>query len=83
MQPSAEQYTEQAWAAILNAQRIAKEKNPQQVQTEHLLIALIEQNSLAARFIKKAGASMSDLNDLTREYFLEQPIMHSKQAAYG
>jgi len=46
MQPTAEQFTEKAWAAIVAAQQLAKSARHQQLETEHLLLALLEQNGL-------------------------------------
>ena len=41
MQPTAEQFTEQAWAAIVAAQQLAQASRHQQLETEHLLQALL------------------------------------------
>ncbi len=79
MQPDAEQYTEQAWSAIINAKNIAKEKKHQQVETEHLLLSLVEQNNLSIKVFKKTGASISKLKTLIEEYFKELPVMNTKQ----
>ena len=43
MQPTAEQFTEQAWAAIVAAQQLAQSARHQQLETEHLLLALLQQ----------------------------------------
>jgi ATP-dependent Clp protease ATP-binding subunit ClpA len=55
MQPTAEQFTEQAWAAIVAAQQLAQSAKHQQLETEHLLLALLQQNGLAGRILSKAG----------------------------
>ena len=55
MQPTAEQFTEQAWAAIVAAQQQAQSAKHQQLETEHLLLALLQQNGLAGRILSKAG----------------------------
>ena len=44
MQPTAEQFTEKAWAAIVAAQQIAQTSRHQQLETEHLFLALLQQN---------------------------------------
>ena len=43
MQPTAEQFTEQAWAAIVAAQQLAQSARHQHLETEHLLLALLQQ----------------------------------------
>ena len=43
IQPTAEQFTEQAWGAVVAAQGLAQEKRQQQLETEHLLLALLQQ----------------------------------------
>ena len=58
MQPTAEQFTEQAWAAIVAAQQLAQRAKPQQLETEHLLLALLQQNGLAGRILSKAGVDV-------------------------
>ena len=59
MQPTAEQFTEQAWAAIVAAQQLAQSARHQQLETEHLLLALLQQNGLAGRILSKAGVDLS------------------------
>ncbi|MDA7986852.1 MAG: hypothetical protein MPI81_08445, partial [Synechococcus sp. H1_metabat_bins_2.tsv.006] len=44
MQPTAEQFTEQAWAAVVAAQGLAQQHKQQQLETEHLLLALLQQS---------------------------------------
>ena len=53
MQPTAEQFTEKAWAAILSAQNLAPKRRHQQLETDHLLLALLEQDGLASRILEK------------------------------
>ena len=55
MQPTAEQFTEKAWAAIVAAQQLATSSRHQQLETEHLLLSLIEEKGLAERILTKAG----------------------------
>ena len=46
MQPTAEQFTEKAWAAIMAAQQLAQNRRHQQLESEHLLRALLDQEGL-------------------------------------
>ena len=55
MQPTAEQFTEQAWAAIVSAQQLAQSSRHQQLETEHLLLALLREDGLAGRILNKIG----------------------------
>ena len=58
MQPTAEQFTEQAWAAVVAAQGLAQQHKQQQLETEHLLLALLQQSQgLTVRILEKAGAN--------------------------
>ena len=59
MQPTAEQFTEQAWAAIVAAQQLAQASRHQQLETEHLLLALLRQNGLAGRILSKTGVDVT------------------------
>ena len=49
MQPTAEQFTEKAWSTITSAQQLAQNRRHQQLESEHLLRALLDQDGLAGR----------------------------------
>ena len=68
MQPTAEQFTEKAWAAIVAAQQLAKSARHQQLETEHLLLALLEQNGLATRILTKAGVDSTSFEEAVRNH---------------
>ena len=51
MHPTAELFTEKAWAAIVAAQQLAQQKRQQQMESEHLLSALLAQQGLASRIL--------------------------------
>jgi predicted amidohydrolase len=55
MHPTAELFTEKAWAAVVDAQQRAQQARQQQMESEHLLAALIGQQDLASRILAKAG----------------------------
>src|SRR5215213_7617428 len=55
-------YTEKAREAIVAAQEIAEEHSQQQVDAEHLLLALLDQeDGLAPELLRRAGANPADL----------------------
>ena len=77
MQPTAEQYTEKAWAAIVSAQQIAQTSRHQQLETEHLLLALLQQNGLAGRILKKSGIDPATIQAAVESHLKRQPNMGS------
>ena len=77
MQPTAEQFTEKAWAAIVAAQQLAKSSRQQQLETEHLLLALVQDNGLAGRVLGKAGVELSKFEASVSSYVQRQPSMAS------
>ena len=77
MQPTAEQFTEQAWAAIVAAQQLAQSARHQQLETEHLLLALLQQNGLAGRILSKAGVDVGNFQAAVDSYLRQQPSLGS------
>ena len=77
MQPTAELFTEKAWAAILSAQNQAQKRRHQQLESEHLLLALMEQDGLASRILEKAGVTPSVLQSNLESYLNQQPALQS------
>ena len=64
MQPTSEQFTEKAWSAITFAQGLAKDYKQQQVETEHLLLALIKEEGLTKRILEKVSIQYISINDI-------------------
>jgi ATP-dependent Clp protease ATP-binding subunit ClpB len=62
-------YTEKAQEALYGAQRIAEERNHNQVDAEHLLVTLLQQEEgVVPRLVQKLGASPASLlNQLSAE----------------
>ena len=75
MQPTAEQFTEKGWAAIMSAQQLAQNRRHQQLESEHLLRALLDQESLAGRILDKAGVSPPALKTAVDSYLSQQPSL--------
>ena len=77
MHPTAEQFTEKAWAAIVAAQQLAQQKRQQQLETEHLFSSLISQQGLASRILEKAGVDVGSLNQRLESYVAGQASLAS------
>ncbi len=75
MQPTAEQFTEKAWAAIVAAQQLAQTSRHQQLETEHLLLTLLQQQGLAGRILSKAGVDPAPFEADVETYLRRQPTM--------
>ncbi|QHV00339.1 ATP-dependent chaperone ClpB [Synechocystis sp. CACIAM 05] len=74
MQPTdPNKFTEKAWEAIAKTPEIAKQHRQQQIETEHLLSALLEQNGLATSIFNKAGVSIPRVNDQVNSFIAQQP----------
>jgi ATP-dependent Clp protease ATP-binding subunit ClpB len=74
MQPSnPNQFTEKAWEAIARTPEVAKQSQHQQLESEHLMLALLEQEGLAANIFNKLGANVQRVRDYTEDYIRKQP----------
>ena len=78
MQPKAENFTEKAWATILQAEEIARGKNHQKIESEHLLIALIQGNDFARRMLSRHNFSLERLEAIINQFIDKQPTMKYK-----
>jgi ATP-dependent Clp protease ATP-binding subunit ClpB len=75
MNPTAELFTEKAWAAVVDAQQRAQQARQQQMESEHLLAALIGQQDLATRILTKAGVDVGTLSQKLDAYIAAQPSL--------
>jgi ATP-dependent Clp protease ATP-binding subunit ClpB len=74
MQPTnPNQFTEKAWEAIVRTPDIAKQNKHQQIESEHLMKSLLEQEGLATSIFNKANVSVQRLRDRTDEFIRRQP----------
>ena len=78
MQPTAELFTEKAWGAIVAAQQLAQSHRHQQLESEHLFLALLEQNGLAGRILEKAGVSPPELQSVVEQHLRQQPALQNR-----
>ncbi|MCU0544667.1 MAG: ATP-dependent chaperone ClpB [Oscillatoriaceae cyanobacterium Prado104] len=75
MQPNnPNQFTEKAWEALARTPELVKAAQQQQLESEHLMKALLEQESgLASSLFNKAGVSVPKLRERTDEFISRQP----------
>ncbi|MBC8122056.1 MAG: ATP-dependent chaperone ClpB [Gemmatimonadaceae bacterium] len=74
MQPTnPNQFTEKAWEIIARAPDIAKQARQQQLESEHLMKSLLEQEGLAVSIFSKVGADTQKLRDRTEQFINRQP----------
>lgn len=74
MQPTnPNQFTEKAWEAIVNTSEVAKKAKQQNLETEHLLQALLEQDGLATSIFTKAGIDVKKLLKRIEDFINRQP----------
>ncbi|MDJ0798607.1 MAG: ATP-dependent chaperone ClpB [Calothrix sp. MO_167.B12] len=74
MQPTnPNQFTEKAWEAIAHTPDIAKQYQQQQIESEHLMKALLEQEGLASAIFTKADVNLQQLREHTEQFLQQQP----------
>ncbi|BAQ63030.1 ClpB protein [Geminocystis sp. NIES-3708] len=73
MQPTnPQQFTEKAWEAIVKTPDIAKQNQHQQIESEHLLKSLLEQEGLAVNIFNKANVNVPRLREKIDEFINRQ-----------
>ncbi|MCP9888826.1 ATP-dependent chaperone ClpB [Cyanobium sp. ATX 6A2] len=77
MHPTAEQFTEKAWGAVVAAQQLAQQKRQQQMESEHLFAALLAQQGLAGRILEKAGVDVAALAQSLDSFIAGQASLSS------
>ncbi|HEY9706251.1 MAG TPA: Clp protease N-terminal domain-containing protein, partial [Allocoleopsis sp.] len=74
MQPNnPNQFTEKAWEAIARTPEIAKSHYHQQLESEHLLKSLLEQEGLASSILQKGGVNIQRIRDKIDDFINRQP----------
>ncbi|MBD2314304.1 ATP-dependent chaperone ClpB [Desertifilum sp. FACHB-1129] len=74
MQPTnPNQFTEKTWEAISRLPDMVKSAQQQQLESEHLMKSLLEQDGLAGSILTKAGANLQRLRERTEEFINRQP----------
>ncbi len=74
MQPTnPNQFTEKAWESIVRTPDLAKQAQQQQLESEHLMKSLLEQDGLASNIFAKVGVQVERMRDRTEEFINRQP----------
>jgi ATP-dependent Clp protease ATP-binding subunit ClpB len=75
MQPTnPNQFTEKAWSAIVQSQDVARRHQQQQLETEHLLISLLDQEGgLTQTILQRAGLDPRLVRDRVESFINQQP----------
>jgi len=82
MQPTnPNQFTEKAWEAIARTPDVAKAAQQQQLESEHLLKALIEQEGLATSILNKLEMPVQKVRDATESFIQRQPKISGSSAS--
>ncbi|MBF2099390.1 MAG: ATP-dependent chaperone ClpB [Gloeomargaritaceae cyanobacterium C42_A2020_066] len=82
MQPNnPNQFTEKAWQAIARTPDLAKQAQHQQIESEHLLKALLEEDGLATSILQRAGVAVQRLRDRVEEFLRRQPKVSGSVAS--
>ncbi|MBO0349778.1 ATP-dependent chaperone ClpB [Phormidium pseudopriestleyi FRX01] len=83
MQPNnPNQFTEKAWAAIAQTPDLAKQAQHQQIESEILMKALLEQEGLSSSILSKAGVNVQQMRDRTEQFINRQPKVSGTSSVY-
>ncbi|NJK34957.1 MAG: ATP-dependent chaperone ClpB [Oscillatoriales cyanobacterium SM2_2_1] len=83
MQPTdPKKFTEKAWEAIVKSQDIARRTQHQQLEVEHLLLSLLEQNGLAATILAAANVPVPRMQRQVEDFLRQQPRVAIAEQLY-
>lgn len=84
MQPTdPNKFTDKAWEAIVQAQDVVRRYKHQQLEVEHLMISLLEQqDGLANKVLTKAGIDLQRFFQQIEDYTRRQPKVASSEQLY-
>lgn len=84
MQPTdPSKFTDKAWEAIVQAQDVVRRYRHQNLEVEHLMISLLEQeDGLAGKILTKAGIDAARLWQQVDEFTRRQPKVGSNEQLY-
>ncbi len=66
-------FTDQAWDAITKSQEVARRSSNQNLEVEHVAIALLEQQDLAPKILARVGVDVEVLTRKLQEFTDKQP----------
>ena len=76
-------FTEKVQSALNSTIEIVKGASHQQLEPEHLMLALLEQEGLASRIFEKVGLQVSTLRSRTTDFINKQPkVKGSSESIY-
>jgi ATP-dependent Clp protease ATP-binding subunit ClpB len=74
MQPTdPTKFTDQAWDAIIKSQDVARRSFNQQLEVEHVAMALLEQQDVAPKILARVGVDVETLTRQLQEFTNRQP----------
>lgn len=83
MQPTdPTKFTEKVWEAIVQSQDVARRFKSQQLEVEHLAIALVEQQGLTTTLLTRAGVEPPTLLKKLEEFTKRQPKVSTSGQLY-
>jgi ATP-dependent Clp protease ATP-binding subunit ClpB len=76
-------FTEKAWEAIVKSQDVARRYRQQQLEVEHLILALLDQNDFAAKMLEQAGCDLAQCAQQLDIFARRQPqVNHGSGQLY-
>jgi len=83
MQPTdPDKFTTKAWEAIVASQDVTRRFQQQQLEVEHLAIALLEQNDMASRMLSQAGVEPAQLQQQLEAFIKRQTKVGKSDQLY-
>jgi len=83
MQPTdPDKFTTKAWEAIVASQDVTRRFQQQQLEVEHLVIALLEQNDMASRMLSQAGVEPAQLQQQLEAFIKRQTKVGKSDQLY-
>ncbi|APB33232.1 atp-dependent chaperone clpb [Gloeomargarita lithophora Alchichica-D10] len=78
MQPTdPNKFTEKAWEAVVKSQDIARRYRQQQLEVEHLLLAVLEQNDFGAKMLEQSGCDLTQCTQQIDTFARRQPQVNN------
>ncbi|MEN9216545.1 MAG: Clp protease N-terminal domain-containing protein, partial [Gloeomargarita sp. HHBFW_bins_162] len=78
MQPTdPNKFTEKAWEAVVKSQDIARRYRQQQLEVEHLLLALLEQKDFGAKMLEQSGCDLTQVAQQLDTFARRQPQVNN------
>ncbi|AUC60604.1 ATP-dependent Clp protease ATP-binding subunit ClpB1 [Cyanobacterium sp. HL-69] len=83
MQPTdPNKFTESAWDAIVRSQEVCRNFKNQNLEVEHIILALLEENTIAGQIFTQAKIDLPTLEKQLRTFATRQPKMFSVNQLY-